>query len=185
MKTRLAVHGTCMAHIKFEMYGEAVVVKGRRLLVDLANQRRSEHWHYNTFRVVWRDRMEGKGFVNVQLTRGNRTVTIDGLSDFTWVPKNLRLAQSATTSFEDQHESSFHFVYSCVFAFTPVTGQGTRLLRHPIVRRHRHPKCMTSGLSSRAGGQARRITRLKASKSSRTFSRRRPDRIHRHRRRKH
>ena len=44
-----------------------------------------EHWHYNTFRVVWRDRMEGKGFVNLKLNAKAQldTVTIDGLGDFT------------------------------------------------------------------------------------------------------
>lgn len=47
-----------------------------------------EHWHYDTFRVVWRDRMEGKGFVVFKLNAKGQpeTVTIDGLGDFTRVP---------------------------------------------------------------------------------------------------
>jgi len=48
-----------------------------------------EHWHYDTFRVTWRDAMQGKGFVNFKLnTQGKAdVVSIENLSDFTRVPE--------------------------------------------------------------------------------------------------
>lgn len=74
-----------------EMYGEAkFAVKEGKLTSEFGPNFMGdlEHWHYNTFRVVWRDRMEGKGFVNFKLnTKGQvETVSIDGLGEFTRVP---------------------------------------------------------------------------------------------------
>jgi CubicO group peptidase (beta-lactamase class C family) len=74
-----------------EMYGEAkFALKDGKLTSEFGPNFNGdlEHWHYDTFRVVWRDRMEGKGFVVFRLNaRGKpETVTIDGLGDFTRVP---------------------------------------------------------------------------------------------------
>lgn len=74
-----------------EMYGEAkFVVKDGKLTSEFGPNFMGdlEHWHYDTFRVVWRDRMEGKGFVNFRLNTKAQpeTVTIEGLGEFTRVP---------------------------------------------------------------------------------------------------
>lgn len=74
-----------------EMYGEAkFAFKDGKLTSEFGPNFAGDlqHWHYNTFRVVWRDPMEGKGFVNFKLnTKGQPdTVTIEGLGDFTRVP---------------------------------------------------------------------------------------------------
>ena len=74
-----------------EMYGETkFVLKDGKLTSEFGPNFNGdlEHWHYDTFRVVWRDRMEGKGFVVFKLNAKAKpeTVTIDGLGDFTRVP---------------------------------------------------------------------------------------------------
>ncbi|HKR20999.1 MAG TPA: DUF3471 domain-containing protein, partial [Pyrinomonadaceae bacterium] len=74
-----------------EMYGNAkFAFKDGKLVSEFGPNFTGdlEHWHYNTFRVVWRDRMEGKGFVNFKLnTKGQpEAVSIDGLGEFTRVP---------------------------------------------------------------------------------------------------
>jgi CubicO group peptidase (beta-lactamase class C family) len=55
---------------KDEMYGEAkVTVKDGKLVASYGPTFTGdlEHWHYNTFRVRWRDHTLGKGFVNFTL----------------------------------------------------------------------------------------------------------------------
>jgi len=44
-----------------------------------------EHWHYDTFRVIWRDRIEGKGFISFRLNSQGRveSVNVEGISEFT------------------------------------------------------------------------------------------------------
>ncbi|HEX2271089.1 MAG TPA: serine hydrolase [Pyrinomonadaceae bacterium] len=74
-----------------EMYGEAkFAMKDGKLTSERGPYFHGdlEHWHYNTFRVVWRDQMGGKGFVNFRLnTKGQPdSVSIDGLGEFTRVP---------------------------------------------------------------------------------------------------
>lgn len=74
-----------------EMYGETkFVLKDGKLTSEFGPNFNGdlEHWHYDTFRVVWRDRMEGKGFIVFKLNAKGKpeTVTIDGLGDFTRVP---------------------------------------------------------------------------------------------------
>jgi CubicO group peptidase (beta-lactamase class C family) len=74
-----------------EMYGETkFVLRDGKLTSEFGPNFNGEleHWHYDTFRVVWRDRMEGKGFVVFKLNAKGQpeTVTIDGLGDFTRVP---------------------------------------------------------------------------------------------------
>ncbi len=83
-----------------EMYGEAkFAVKNGKLTSEFGPNFMGdlEHWHYDTFRVVWRDRMEGKGFVNFKLnTKGQaETVSIDGLGEFTRVPDKPASAVSS------------------------------------------------------------------------------------------
>jgi CubicO group peptidase (beta-lactamase class C family) len=73
-----------------EMYGETkFMLKDGKLVSEFGPNFNGdlEHWHYDTFRVVWRDRMEGKGFVVFKLNAKGKpeTVTIDGLGDFTRV----------------------------------------------------------------------------------------------------
>lgn len=48
-----------------------------------------QHWHFDTFRVTWRDPMQGKGFVNFKLNAQGKAdvVSIENLSDFTRVPE--------------------------------------------------------------------------------------------------
>lgn len=71
-----------------EMYGEVKVAQengklvtrfGPNFIGDL------EHWHYDTFRVAWRDRMQGKGFINFKLNTQAKveSITIENLSEFT------------------------------------------------------------------------------------------------------
>ena len=74
-----------------QMYGDAkFAFKDGKLVSEFGPNFTGdlEHWHYNTFRVVWRDRMEGKGFVNFKLnTKGQpEAVSIDNLGEFTRVP---------------------------------------------------------------------------------------------------
>ena len=74
-----------------EMYGETkFAVKDGKLTSEFGPNFMGEleHWHYNTFRIVWRDRMEGKSFANFRLNaRGQlESVMIEGLGEFTRVP---------------------------------------------------------------------------------------------------
>lgn len=75
-----------------EMYGDTKVVmengkltlkRGAYFTGDL------EHWHYDTFRIVWRDRQEGKGFINFRLNSQGKveTMNMEGLAEFTRVPE--------------------------------------------------------------------------------------------------
>jgi CubicO group peptidase (beta-lactamase class C family) len=83
-----------------EMYGEVMVTMENQKLVlhrgpnftgDL------QHWHYDTFRVIWRDSMQGKGFVNFRLnTQGKADVlNLEGLSEFTRIPEPAKKAVSS------------------------------------------------------------------------------------------
>lgn len=74
-----------------EMYGETkFVLKDGKLTSEFGPNFNGalEHWHYDTFRVVWRDRMEGKGFVVFKLNAKGapEVVTIEGIGDFTRMP---------------------------------------------------------------------------------------------------
>ncbi|HXF43806.1 MAG TPA: serine hydrolase, partial [Pyrinomonadaceae bacterium] len=75
-----------------EMYGTAtvktengklVLMRGSNFVGDL------EHWNYDVFRVTWRDRQLGKGFVSFRLNRQGVVdiLTIENLSDFKRVPE--------------------------------------------------------------------------------------------------
>jgi CubicO group peptidase (beta-lactamase class C family) len=63
--------------------GSLVLNAGPAFVADL------EHWHYNTFRAIWRDRFLGRGFVTYQLNPQGKaeTLDVDGLAEFRRVPE--------------------------------------------------------------------------------------------------
>ena len=87
-----------------EMYGDAkFAFKDGKLTSEFGPNFSGdlEHWHYDTFRVVWRDPMEGRAFVNFKLNAKGQpdTVTIEGIGDFTRVPdKSGKPASGAISS---------------------------------------------------------------------------------------
>jgi CubicO group peptidase (beta-lactamase class C family) len=75
-----------------EMYGETKVALENGKLVTRFGPNFNgdlEHWHYDTFRVTWRDRMQGKGFVNFRLNTQGKvdSMSIENLSEFTRAPE--------------------------------------------------------------------------------------------------
>lgn len=86
-----------------EMYGDAKVTLEKGKLVaqfgpgftgDL------EHWHYDTFRVTWRDRMEGKNFVNFRLDSKGKIeeMKIEEIADFKRAPEKAEAVAGLTLS---------------------------------------------------------------------------------------
>jgi CubicO group peptidase (beta-lactamase class C family) len=74
-----------------EMYGDAKVsIENGKLVTRFGPSFTGdmEHWHFDTFRVTWRDRMQGKGFVNFRLNSKGKidTLNIENISDFTRAP---------------------------------------------------------------------------------------------------
>jgi CubicO group peptidase (beta-lactamase class C family) len=77
-----------------EMYGETrVSFEKQKLTIRFGPNFTGdlEHWHYDTFRVTWRDPMQGKGLVSFHLNmRGKvESVNIENLSEFTRVPESV------------------------------------------------------------------------------------------------
>ncbi|PWT89381.1 MAG: serine hydrolase [Blastocatellia bacterium] len=75
-----------------EMYGETkVTLENAKLVIRFGPNFTGElqHWNYDTFRAVWRDPMQGKGFVSFRLNPQGRveSVNIENISDFTRVPE--------------------------------------------------------------------------------------------------
>jgi hypothetical protein len=75
-----------------DMYGETkVALENNKLVLSFGPNFTGDlqHWHYDTFRVVWRDPMQGKGFVNFRLNRQAKieVINIENLSEFTRVPE--------------------------------------------------------------------------------------------------
>ena len=75
-----------------DMYGEAkVALENDKLVLRFGPNFTGDlqHWHYDTFRVVWRDAMQGKGFVNFRLNTQAKVevINIENLSEFTRVPE--------------------------------------------------------------------------------------------------
>ncbi|MBA4123510.1 MAG: serine hydrolase [Acidobacteria bacterium] len=75
-----------------EMYGDAKIASengkltlrfGPNFTGDL------EHWHYDVFRVTWRDRSEGKAFVSFRLDRQGKVeaMNIENIDDFKRAPE--------------------------------------------------------------------------------------------------
>jgi CubicO group peptidase (beta-lactamase class C family) len=75
-----------------EMYGEAKVALENGKLVTRFGPNFTgdlEHWNYDTFRVTWRDPMEGKAFVNFRLNTQGKVegINIENIADFTRAPE--------------------------------------------------------------------------------------------------
>ena len=73
-----------------DMYGDAKVgYENRKLVLRLGPNFTGdlEHWHYDTFRVTWRDAMQGKGLVSFRLNAKAKVdvLSIENLSEFTRV----------------------------------------------------------------------------------------------------
>ena len=86
-----------------EMYGEAKFsVENGKLVARFGPNFTGdlEHWNYDTFRVTWRDRMEGKGLISFRLNAGGKveSVNIERLSDFTRVPDEKPAGPAVTSS---------------------------------------------------------------------------------------
>ncbi len=79
------------AKVAFEN-GKLVAQFGPNFIGDL------EHWNYDTFRVTWRDRMEGRGFVNFRFNpQGNvETMNIEGIAEFTRAPEKIETVAGIT-----------------------------------------------------------------------------------------
>jgi hypothetical protein len=70
-----------------EMYGDAkITFENGKLKAQFGPyfDGTLEHWHYDTFRVTWKDEMEGQSFVNFKLNSQGKidTMSIEGLTDF-------------------------------------------------------------------------------------------------------
>lgn len=73
-----------------DMYGKTkVTFENQKLVVRFGPNFNGDlqHWHYDTFRVTWRDPMQGKGFVSFRLNAQGKAdvVNIENLSEFTRV----------------------------------------------------------------------------------------------------
>jgi Domain of unknown function (DUF3471) len=71
-----------------EMYGESkVATENAKLVVRFGPNYTGdlEHWNYDTFRVKWRDPIQGKGFVSFKLNTQGKvdSLTIENISEFT------------------------------------------------------------------------------------------------------
>ena len=62
-----------------------------------------EHWHYDTFRVIWRDKVEGKGMVSFRLNSQAKveSVNMENLSEFTRAPDEPSTVSGITVSESD------------------------------------------------------------------------------------
>jgi hypothetical protein len=98
-----------------EMYGEAKITFENGNLVAHFGPNFTgdlQHWNYDTFRVKWRDPMQGKGFVNFRLNTQGRVegVNIDSISDFTRTPEAA--APAATIAMSEAELKKFVGVYA-------------------------------------------------------------------------
>jgi CubicO group peptidase (beta-lactamase class C family) len=83
-----------------EMYGETTVsFEGQKLVIRFGPHFTGDlsHWHYDTFRVTWRDPAQGKGFINFRLNSQGKAdvVSIENLSEFTRVPEPVSKSVSS------------------------------------------------------------------------------------------
>lgn len=84
-----------------DMYGETkVTFESQKLVVHFGPNFTGDlsHWHYDTFRVTWRDPIQGKGFVNFKLnTQGKAdVVSIENISEFTRVAEPVSKSVSSS-----------------------------------------------------------------------------------------
>lgn len=83
-----------------DMYGETKVsLENQKLVIRFGPNFTGDlsHWHYDTFRVIWRDPTQGKGFVNFGLNSKGKAevVSIENLSEFTRVPEPVSKSVSS------------------------------------------------------------------------------------------
>jgi CubicO group peptidase (beta-lactamase class C family) len=83
-----------------DMYGETkVAFENQKLVVRFGPNFNGDlqHWHYDTFRVTWRDPMQGKGFVSFRLNAQGKAdvVSIENLSEFTRVAEPVSKSVSS------------------------------------------------------------------------------------------
>lgn len=77
---------------KSEMYGDVKIMfqKGKLTAKFGPNfNGELEHWHYDVFRVMWQDKMQGKGFISFRLDQQGKVAEMNmtGLGDFSRVPE--------------------------------------------------------------------------------------------------
>lgn len=89
-----------------DMYGEAKVgFENGKLITRFGPNFTGdlEHWHFDTFRVIWRDRMQGKGFVSFRLNKQGKVdeLNIENLSNFTRAPDPPETTTSVVLSEAD------------------------------------------------------------------------------------
>lgn len=82
-----------------DMYGETKVsLENQKLVIRFGPNFVGDlsHWHYDTFRVTWRDQVQGKGFVNFRLNVQGKAdvVSIENISEFTRVPDTNKSVSS-------------------------------------------------------------------------------------------
>ena len=75
-----------------EMYGDSkIVFENGKLTAQFGPNYTGdlEHWHYDVFRITWRDRTQGKGFVSFRLNRQGKVemMNIENIADFTRAPE--------------------------------------------------------------------------------------------------
>ena len=83
-----------------DMYGETKVsFENQKLVVRFGPNFTGDlsHWHYDTFRVTWRDQVQGKAFVTFRLNRQGKAdvVNIENLSEFTRVAEPVSKSVSS------------------------------------------------------------------------------------------
>jgi hypothetical protein len=99
---------------KDDMYGEAkVIVKDGKLVTSYGSAFTGdlEHWHYNTFRVRWRDRTLGKGFINFTLSDDGRVdeLKIENVTTFKRGPDpadasaGIKMSEQALSKFAGKY----------------------------------------------------------------------------------
>jgi hypothetical protein len=98
-----------------EMYGEAKVELENGKLVTRFGPNFNgdlEHWHYDTFRVKWRDPMQGKGFISFRLNSQGKieSLNIEGLSEFPRVTEKPAATAGVTLSEADLRKFAGKYV---------------------------------------------------------------------------
>ncbi len=89
-----------------EMYGEVKVALENGKLVTRFGPNFTgdlEHWNYDTFRVKWRDSMQGKAFANFRLNPQGKveSINLENISEFTRAPEKTEAVAGITLSEEE------------------------------------------------------------------------------------
>ncbi|MDQ3712726.1 MAG: DUF3471 domain-containing protein, partial [Acidobacteriota bacterium] len=80
-----------------EMYGDSkITFENGKLTLHFGPNFTGEleHWHYDVFRVTWRDRTQGKGFVSFRLDRKGKVevMNVENIADFNRKPEKTEAA---------------------------------------------------------------------------------------------